>query len=135
MGAGSDRGDEGRDARGVVLVVRVEHDHDLGAGLERRVVAGLLVATVAPVLGVDDHVEPELAGDVHGLVRGDIVHEDDPVDQVVRDIGVRTLERPRGVVGRHDDHDVGAGRLGRLRHGGKGTRPVGPRVTLHDAMR
>ena len=36
-----------RDPRGVVLVVGVEHHDDVGAPLERRVVAGLLVAAVA----------------------------------------------------------------------------------------
>ena len=67
--ARGDRLDERRDARRVVLVVGVEHHDDVGAGLERRVVARLLVAAVAPVLGVDDDVEAELAGDVDGLVR------------------------------------------------------------------
>src|SRR5213593_989387 len=48
-----DRGDQGRDPRRVVLVVRVEHHDDVGACGERRVVAGLLVPAVPAVLGVD----------------------------------------------------------------------------------
>ena len=82
--AREDRGDQGRDPRRVVLVVGVEHDDDVGAGRERRVVAGLLVAAVAEVLAVDDDVEPELAGDVDRLVARHVVDEDDPVDDVVR---------------------------------------------------
>ena len=72
----------------------MEHDDDVGAGRERRVVAGLLVAAVAEVLAVDDDVEPELPGDLDGLVAGHVVDEDDVVDQVVRDVGVRPLEGP-----------------------------------------
>ena len=124
-----DRRDERRDPRRVVLVVGVEHHHDVGAGREGRVVARLLVAAVAPVLAVDDHVQPELPGDVDGLVARHVVDEDDPVDQVVRDVGVRPLQRPGGVVGGHDDdharHAAGAGwRSGRGWAGGpraKGT--------------
>ena len=105
--ARDDRRDERRDPGRVVLVVGVEHHDDVGAGLQRRVVARLLVAAVAPVLGVDDDVEAELAGDVDGLVARHVVDEDDLVDEVVRDVGVRPLERPRGVVGGHDDDDPG----------------------------
>ena len=70
---------------------------------------------------MDDHVEPELAGDVDGLVAGHVVDEDDPVDQVVRDVGVRPLERPRRVVGGHDDDDP---RIGSVGHGAKRTGDV-----------
>ena len=90
--------------------------------VERRVVARLLVAAVAPVLGVDDDVEPEVPGDVDGLVLGHVVDEDDLVDEVVRDVGVGALERQGRVVGGHDDDEV---RAGRRRHGGKGTRGAG----------
>ena len=107
--AGGDRRDQLRDPRRVVLVVRVEHDDDLGAGCEGRVVARLLVAAVAAVLGVDDDVEPELAGDLDGLVVRHVVDEDDLVDEVVRDVGVRPLERPRRVVGGHHDDEARRG--------------------------
>ena len=66
--ARDDRGDQLRDSGRVVLVVRVEHDDDVGAVGEGGLVAGLLVAAVAEVLLVDDHVEPELTRDVDGLV-------------------------------------------------------------------
>ncbi len=122
--AGHDGRDEVRDPGRVVLVVGVEHDHDVGAGVQRRVVARLLVAAIATVLLVDDDVEPELAGHVHGLVAGHVVNEDDALDEVVRNVGVRALEGARGVVGRHDDDDArrcrsvaggrGAGHPGRL---------------------
>ena len=112
--AGGDRGDEGGDPRRVVLVVGVEHDDDLGAGRQGRVVARLLVAAVAAVLAVDDDVEPELPGDVDGLVARHVVDQDDLVDEVVRDVRIRALERPRRVVGGHHDDEARRGRLARI---------------------
>ena len=88
-----DRLDQRRDPRGVVLVVGVEHHDDVGAGLQRRVVARLLVAAVAPVLGMDDHVEAELAGDVDGLVLDTSSTRMIRSIEVVRDVGVGALER------------------------------------------
>ena len=69
---------------------------------------------------------PELPGDVDGLVARHVVDEDDPVDEVVRDVGVGPLERPRGVVGGHDDDDARArARVGRS---GADGSPVGASV-------
>jgi hypothetical protein len=101
-----DRGDEFRYPRRVVLVIRVEHHHDISPGRKRRVIARLLVPAVTQVLAVDDHVKPELPGDVHGLVTRHVVDEDDPADDVVRDVGVSPFERPRSVIGGHDDDDL-----------------------------
>ncbi len=77
---------------------------------------------------MDDHLQTEVAGDVHGLVVRDVIDEDDPVDAVVRDVGVRALERQRGVVRGHDDDDArfGSG----LGHGAKGS---GSPATLEGA--
>ena len=108
--AGEDRRDEVGDPGRVVLVVGVEHHDDVGAPLERPVVAGLLVAAVAQVLAVDDDLEAELAGDLDGLVLRHVVDEDHVVDEVVRDVGVRPLERLGRVVGGHDDDDLGGAR-------------------------
>ncbi len=62
---------------------------------------------------MDDHVQTELAGDGDGVVPGDVVDEDDPGDDLVRDVVVGPLERLSGVVGGHDDDDPPAGGLGR----------------------
>ena len=118
--AAQDRLDEGRDPRGVVLVVGVEHDHDVGARLQRRVVAGLLVAAVAAVLAVDDDLESEPLGDLHGLVARHVVDEDHPVDDVVGHVRVGPLQGEGRVVGGHDDHEAAArGRAGRRRPAGR----------------
>ena len=116
--AGEDRRDQCRDPCRVVLVVRVEHDDDLGAGRKGGVVARLLVAAVALVLAVDDDVEAQLPRHVDRFVMRDVVDQDDLVDELVRDVGVGPLERLCGVVGGHDDDDPG--RFGRVRRGGSG---------------
>ena len=123
--AGRDGGDERRDARRVVLVVGVEHHDDVGAGRERRVVARLLVAAVAPVLAVDDDVEAELPGDLDRLVARHVVDQDDLVDEVVRDVGVRPLERPGGVVGGHHDDERAGWRWPRTWASREGYRSTG----------
>jgi hypothetical protein len=94
----------------------MQHHDDVGAELEGAVVAGLLVAAVAEVLAMDDDLEAEPAGDVDGLVPGHVVDQDHVVDQVLRHVGVRPLERLGGVVRGHDDHDAR-----RLRHGAQGS--------------
>ena len=80
-----DRRDQLRDQPGLVLAVGMQHDHDLGAALKRLEVARLLVAAVADVVRVPDHVDAELAGDLERLVGGAVVDEDHLVDAVARD--------------------------------------------------
>ena len=95
----------GNDPR-VVLVVGMDHHDDVGAPLERRPVARLLVCPVAPVARVDDDVDPETARDLDRPVPGRVVHEDDVVHEVLRDVVVRLLEGPLRVVSGHDDGDA-----------------------------
>ncbi len=85
----------------------MEHHDDIGVPLQRPVVGGLLVAAIAEVLAMDDDLQAEPPGDLDRLVAGHVVDEDDVVDQVVRDVRIRALERLRGVVGGHHDDDAG----------------------------
>jgi hypothetical protein len=91
----------------VVLIVRMDHDHDVGAGPERLRVTGLLVGAVAVVLVVDEDLEPQLPRDLERLVGGAVVHQDDQVDRVLRQLLVGEAQGPAGVVGRHDHDDLG----------------------------
>jgi hypothetical protein len=50
---------EGRYQFGSVLIVRVNHDHNVGAPLQGSGVARLLVPAIAAVLRVDDGVQAE----------------------------------------------------------------------------
>src|SRR4030042_4521498 len=47
-------GDDGR----VILMVGMDHDHDIAAELERLAVAGLLVAAIPLVFLMDEDAEP-----------------------------------------------------------------------------
>ena len=90
---------------GIVLVVGMDHDHDVRAELQGLGVAGLLVAAVAPVLFVDEDAEAELPGQLDGPVPAGVVDEDDLVHPLARDVVEGALQRLLGVVGRHDDDD------------------------------
>ena len=95
---------EGRYQFGSVLIVRVNHDHNVGAPLQGSGVARLLVPAIAAVLRVDDGVQAETPGHLRGSIRGTVVHYDDFVDHV-RDLGRGAFESLLGVVCRHDDND------------------------------
>ena len=103
-----DRLDHLRHQRRVVLVVRVDHDHDVGLVTQRFEIARLLVAAVAAILQVDDHFQAQPLGDVDGIVVRDVVDQDHLVDDVHGQAAIGRLERARGVVGGHDDHNAGA---------------------------
>jgi hypothetical protein len=92
----------------VVLVVRVDHDNNVGTTAQRFQVARLLVAAVPAVLEVDDDFEAQSFRDINGLVVRDVVDQDNFVDHVHRQSAIGRLERSRGVVGGHDDYDPDA---------------------------
>ena len=107
-----DRLDDLRDQRGVVLVIRVDHHHDIAARPERLGVAGLLVGAVAVVPVVDEDLQAQLARDLERGVRGSVVHEDHEVHRVLGQFLIRHAEGPPRIVGGHDHDDLGGGRHG-----------------------
>jgi len=78
----------------------------IGPHGERMAIARLLVRAVSPVGFVHQVPKAELPGDRHRLVAARVVHQQDVVDDVVRNFGVGAPQRLRGVVGRHHDHDA-----------------------------
>src|SRR4029453_7955099 len=75
----------GEEPFGQVLPAGHAPGRSLGQG---GVVAGLLVAAVAQVLPVDDHLEVQQLGHGHGVVAGEVVDQDDVVDHARRDVAV-----------------------------------------------
>jgi hypothetical protein len=75
----------------------------LGIPPSSLAVAGLLVAAVPPVFRVDEHVQAQAAGHLHGAVGAGIVHQDDVVDVLQGQVAPGLLQRLLGVVGWHDD--------------------------------
>ena len=126
--------------RRVVLVVGVDHDHDVGTTAQRFEVARLLVAAIAAVLDVHDDFEPEAFGDVDRVVVADVVDQDDFIDDVHRQPAVGRLQSARRVVGGHDDDDAGASLHGGrdaliLRGRRRPGRVCSPSVDTHAANR
>lgn len=72
-----ERQDKLGDDFGVVLVIGMDHNHDVAAELESFPVAGFLVGSVTPVFLVDEDSNPELSGEFHGAVVAGVVGEDD----------------------------------------------------------
>src|SRR5262249_37874477 len=100
-----DEADGVRDDAAVVLVIRVDHHYDVSPPGEGFAVAGLLVAAVASVLGVDDHRQSHRAGYLDGAVLAAVINEDHLIHRAGRDVGQCGGQSPLGVVGRHDgDH-------------------------------
>src|SRR5262249_5756392 len=81
------------------------HDDEIGAPFQGQPIAGLLVPAITLVAVVAEHKEVVSARHLDRLVGGEIVHQDDVVDDVRRDLAERPLQRARRIVGRQDDTD------------------------------
>lgn len=89
----ADHRHHGRDELGGVLVVGVQHHHDVGAQLQGLVVAAFLVAAVAGVLFMHhDVADADALGFVHGAVGAVVVHEHHLIHEVEGDLVVGLLE-------------------------------------------
>ena len=82
----------------------MDHHDNTGASAERFAVAGLLVGAVTIVTVVDKQVEAQLFGDPNRFIGRTIVDDDHQVHHVVRQFGVRHMQRFSRIVSRHD-HD------------------------------
>ena len=92
-----------RDDGRVVLPVRVQHHDDVRAHVERLPVTGLLVAAIAEVALMPDHVEPERGGDADSCVGARVIDQEDPIGLSlgnIRDDLDQRLRRP--IRGQHD---------------------------------
>jgi hypothetical protein len=97
---------EGREELRRVLIVRVDHHHDVGAFGQRQGVAGLLIRAVSAIDGVHVHAgSGEEFRSLHRVVPARVVDDDHPIDEIVgEDFFMSPFERARRVVRRHHDH-------------------------------
>src|SRR5664279_3187901 len=95
---------QGRDEQWRVLIIRVDHDHDIGACREGFPIAGLLVPAVAKVAVVLEHRQSQLPGQCRGFVFAVIVHQDAYIHQF-GDLPHSRFQRALRVVGRHYHRD------------------------------
>ena len=78
----------------------MDHDYDVGACGQRLTVAGLLVAAVAKIAIVHKYRQPQLPGEVSGIVLAVVVHQDADVHQL-GDLPHRRFQRAFCIVSRH----------------------------------
>src|SRR5208283_5101462 len=84
----------------------MEHDDYVGAEIECRLVAALLIRTVAPVLVVPDRDEAEALCLFHRVVAARVVHQQDLVDDRTVELADGPLQSLSGVVGRKHRSDL-----------------------------
>src|SRR5438046_1288439 len=76
----------------VVLVVRMQHDNELGSVRERFPITRLLIASVAEVPFVANESDGKTRGDLHGSISARVVNHDDLVAATWRDVRDDPLE-------------------------------------------
>ncbi len=91
---------------GVYLVVGVNHDDDVGLGLQGKPVAGLLVCPVALVQFMHVDLHPlQTSGHGHSVIAASVVHQDDRIHHLLLTHLVISLAECFGrVIGGHHHH-------------------------------
>src|SRR5579872_1558422 len=85
----------------------MEHDHNVGAQLQRLVITGFLVAAVTPVLIVPDDVpDAQFAGHGYRPVAAVIIHQHDLVHDLERDLGVGLKQGQFSIIGGKDNDQL-----------------------------
>jgi hypothetical protein len=105
VNAAGDHSGHRRDQPGGVLIIRVHHNDDIGAALQRLAIAGLLIRAIAAVFGMDDMVQAQLLGHVDRPIPAGIVHQDYVIHHVPRNFLVGAPQGELRIVGGHDDSD------------------------------
>ena len=90
----------------IVLMIGVNHDHDLAGHLvDRCPIAGLLIAAVAAVLRMHHNPHGELSGQFDGSVGRGVVNQQDLVDPSAGDVVICRAQRLFRVVSGKNGHD------------------------------
>jgi hypothetical protein len=95
----------GRINLGEYLVIRMQHDDQIGAALKCQLIAGLLVPAVPTVALVPDSEDLVLARHVDRIIGAAVVDHDDVVDNTHWDYPQRSLQRALGIVSRQHNAD------------------------------
>lgn len=107
MEAVCDNGDHRRDKLRGVLIIRMDHDDDIGSGFKGESVASLLVPAVSLIdlVNMDLHAL-QAARDVYGVVAAFVINENNHVhDALLPNFLIGTADGFCGIVGRHDHYD------------------------------
>ncbi len=94
-----------RNQPGRVLVVRMYHDDDIGAGSKGLQVAGFLVASVPTIARMHQRTDAEILRQCGGRVGRRVIGEQHGIHDVLRQVIVGRLQSLTGVIGGHDHDD------------------------------
>src|SRR6185369_7550462 len=86
-----------------ILVVGVEHYHDVGSKRECRPVTGLLIATVPFVLFMDNRVYSEFPCDLSRIVTTCIINQDYLIHKLERDLMICLFKSFRCIICRKNN--------------------------------
>ena len=90
---------------GRILIVRMHHDHDVGVHSQGLAIAGFLIAPITEIGFVLKSRESKPAGQLHRLVRAVVIHQQNFVNNALRDVVISLLQRLGCVVSRHHDNN------------------------------
>jgi len=86
-----------------VLIIRMQHHHDIRTPRQRRRVARLLVAAIAPVAVMPDGMNAKLRRQCHGGISTGVIGQDDVIHNVVRNFRKSLPQRRGGIIRGHHD--------------------------------
>ena len=103
-----DHAGQGRYQLRSILIVGVDHNHDICAAFERQPVAGFLIATVAEIFVVHVHDDAgQRSRERDGAIATAVVDQDDIIhDALLEDLVVGRAKGEFCIVGGHDDRDA-----------------------------
>src|SRR5215472_19382907 len=81
----------------------MQHNYDIRASIERCAVAGFLVGAVTFIVIVGNRNNTKLLGKLQCLIGTCVVHKDNVVYDIDRDLGERPSERERGIKRRQNN--------------------------------
>ena len=94
------------DQFGRVLIIGMEHDHDIRAQVQRLFITGLLIGAIALILLMNDHMlDAQFFRFCLGVVIAKIVNDDHLVHDIKGDFIEGLFERFFGIISRHHHDD------------------------------
>jgi hypothetical protein len=87
-----------------ILIIRMKHDHDIGIHFEGFVVARFLVSAITCIVLMADYgPDTDLAGHFNSIVLTGIIHKNDIIHNIERDLVIGAFQCFRCIVGRKND--------------------------------
>src|SRR5437016_14286861 len=72
----------------VVLIIGVDHDNDIGAGLEGLAVARLLIGAITVVTVMNEYFQSQFAGNTQRTIGTTVIDKDHQIYDFTRKVGI-----------------------------------------------